>query len=92
MRQLHAKSGSSARLSDFAVDIRAVVKANCLPEYELSIARNPDGEECVYFLHLSQLGDNHPRWELQAKRFRETAQATLELAHISSLSGESTGD
>ena len=92
MRQLHEKSGSSARLSDFAMDIRAVVKANCLPEYELSIARNPDGEECVYFLHLSQLGDNHPRWEIQAKRFRETAQATLELPRISSLSGEGTGD
>lgn len=56
MRQLYDKSGSSARYSDFAVDIRRIVLANKLPEYELTLARNGEGDEIVRFIHRARLG------------------------------------
>jgi plasmid replication initiation protein len=63
MRQLHDKSGSSARLSDFALDVRRVVEANQLPEYELTLDRNGEGEEIVRFVHRAYLAPDHPRSE-----------------------------
>jgi len=51
MRQLHSKSGSAARLSDFAIDIRKIVQANVLPEYDLTTFRDRDGEEIICFRH-----------------------------------------
>jgi plasmid replication initiation protein len=51
MRQLYAKSGSAARFSDFAIDIRDVVQGNKLPEYDLSIFRDRKGDEIVCFRH-----------------------------------------
>jgi hypothetical protein len=39
MRQLYEKSGSAARMTDFAIDIRKIVKADKLPEYALSLSR-----------------------------------------------------
>src|SRR3712207_2859133 len=39
MRQLYEKSGSTARFSDFALDVRKVVSADALPEYTLEIGR-----------------------------------------------------
>lgn len=47
MRQLHQKSGSTARFSDFARDIRRVVKADRLPEYTLSLHKDEAGIERV---------------------------------------------
>ena len=47
MKQLHEKSGSMARLANFACDIRKAVSANTLPEYGLEITRNREGEEVV---------------------------------------------
>lgn len=64
MRQLHDKSGSAARFSDFAIDIRRAIKANQLPEYEVSLDRNTDGDEIVRFVHRSHLALEHPRHEL----------------------------
>jgi len=64
MRQLYEKSGSAARLSDFAIDVRRVVQANHLPEYELSIDRNGEGEEIIRFLHRTHLGMDHPRKQI----------------------------
>ena len=66
MRQLYAKSGSAARPSDFAIDVRRVVAANALPEYELSSFHTPR-DEVVSFVHRSKLAADHPRYE--AKRF-----------------------
>ncbi|HUY88361.1 MAG TPA: replication initiator protein A, partial [Pirellulales bacterium] len=63
MRQLYEKSGSSARPSDFAIDIRQVVQANQLPEYELSLERNGEGDEIVRFVHRAQLPTTHPNAE-----------------------------
>lgn len=51
MRQLYEKSGSAARFSDFAIDIREAVQANRLPEYDLSIFRDGTGNEIVCFRH-----------------------------------------
>jgi plasmid replication initiation protein len=59
MKQLHAKSGSSARFSDFAIDIRRAVNANALPEYELSLGRDFRGNEIVSFVHRKHLPCNH---------------------------------
>lgn len=63
MRQLFDKSGSSARFSDFAIDIRRVVANNQLPEYELSIDRNGEGNEIVRFIHRAQLSLDDPARE-----------------------------
>ena len=63
MRQLHEKSGSSARLSDFAIDIRKTVQTNQLPEYEVSMTRNGEGDEIVHFVHRKHLALDHPRRE-----------------------------
>ena len=92
MQQLHEKSGSSARPSDFAVDIREVVKANCLPEYHLSIARNSGGEECVYFIHLLHLGEDHPRMQQQRAMFLAGIQAEDDSGQINDLPVEASGD
>jgi len=51
MRQLYDKSGSAARFSDFAMDIREIVQANRLPEYDLSLYRDGEGDEIVCFRH-----------------------------------------
>ena len=63
MLQLHEKSGSPARLSDFALDVRKVIEAHQLPEYELSSHRNAEGEEIVNFVHRTHLAQAHPRKE-----------------------------
>lgn len=47
MRQLYEKSGSAARFTDFAIDIRRAVEADGLPEYALELERTQDGEETV---------------------------------------------
>ncbi len=63
MRQLYTKSGSTARFSDFALDVRKVVERNQIPEYELRVHRNDGGAEVVNFVHRSRLGLLHPRHE-----------------------------
>jgi plasmid replication initiation protein len=55
MRQLHEKSGSLARLSDFALDVRKLVEQNTLPEYAISLRKNDEGEEVVHFLPRTSL-------------------------------------
>jgi plasmid replication initiation protein len=74
MRQLYEKSGSSARFSDFALDIRQVVAANQLPEYELTLDRNGEGAEIVRFLHRDQLPLDHPRREYARTPMRRHSQ------------------
>jgi plasmid replication initiation protein len=60
MRQLYTKSGSAARFTDFAIDIRRVVATNSLPEYHAELYRNERGEEFVQFIHRAALGVDHP--------------------------------
>jgi plasmid replication initiation protein len=63
MRQLHEKSGSTARLSDFAIDVRKVVEADFLPEYALAIHKNEEREEIVQFQRRDVLPSDDPRAE-----------------------------
>lgn len=88
MRQLYEKSGSAARFSDFAIDIRRVVEANDLPEYELGIRRNDDDEEIVNFIHRSKLDFSHPRYEYPRFPGRRLGQGI----HANALGVESTTD
>jgi plasmid replication initiation protein len=64
MRQLYEKSGSAARFSDFALDVRKVVASSTLPEYTLDLARNEEGDEIVYMLRRSLLPVSDPRFEM----------------------------
>jgi len=48
-RHLYLKSGRMARYSDFALDIRRIVKRNDLPGYWLIVQRNVDGEQTLLF-------------------------------------------
>ena len=58
-RQLYEKSGSMARFSDFAIDIRKIVARQSIPEYWLSIHRNGQGEEILHFIRRSYLPPGH---------------------------------
>ena len=73
MRQLHQKSGSAARFSDFALDVRKIVQADSLPEYTLSLTVNGEGEEVVSMLRRSCLGVMDPRFELSRPKRRRIA-------------------
>jgi plasmid replication initiation protein len=63
MRQLYEKSGSQARFSDFAIDIRKIVKADHLPEYTLELERNEERAEILYITPRSALAPEDPRAE-----------------------------
>jgi plasmid replication initiation protein len=52
-RHLHAKSGSLARFSDFALDLRRIVARQPLPGYRLSVHRLPDAGEALHVAALS---------------------------------------
>ena len=73
MRQLFEKSGSTARLSDFAIDVRKAVDANTLPEYAMTIHKNEEGEEVVNFVRRSQLAVDDPNYESGRFAGRRTA-------------------
>jgi len=51
---LHRKSGSSARFSDFAYDLRALVARQSLPGYTLNIERLPGEPEILAFRPVPQ--------------------------------------
>ncbi len=55
LRHLHTKSGSLARYSDFAIDIRAIARRQPLPGYALAIERAPDREELVHIRPVEKL-------------------------------------
>jgi len=61
MRQLYEKSGSLARFSDFAIDIRKIVAGDHLPEYALDIERNEEGTEIVSITPRENLSPDDPR-------------------------------
>jgi plasmid replication initiation protein len=93
MRQLYEKSGSAARPSDFAIDIRRVVQANQLPEYELGIRRNEEGEEIVMFVHRKHLPTLHPRHELPRRADRRHTSGIFATAwSLNGLFADDSGD
>ena len=58
-RQLYEKSGSLARFSDFAIDIRRITRRQSVPEYWLSVHRNAKDEEILHFIRRSYLPPDH---------------------------------
>jgi plasmid replication initiation protein len=74
MRQLHEKSGSTSRISDFAIDVRKVVEQDSLPEYTAMIHKNEEGDEVVHFLKRDQLSTNDPRYETPRHARRRVAR------------------
>jgi plasmid replication initiation protein len=48
-RHLHLKSGSLARYSDFALDLRCIARRQSLPGYWLGVERRADGIEILTF-------------------------------------------
>lgn len=53
-RHLHRKSGSTARYSDFALDLRALVARQPLPGYQLEIVTLPPSTEILAFKPVPQ--------------------------------------
>ena len=47
-RHLHARSGSLARYSDFAVDLRRIARTGSLPGYRVAIERSSRGAEVLH--------------------------------------------
>jgi plasmid replication initiation protein len=58
-RQLYEKSGSLARFSNFAIDIRKIVARQSIPEYWLSIHHNEHDGEILHFIRRSCLPPGH---------------------------------
>ena len=63
MRQLYEKSGSAARFSDFAINIRYVINVNNIPEYDISLHINKEGKEIIRFVCRSCLNIMDSRFE-----------------------------
>ena len=82
MRQLYEKSGSAARFSDFAIDIRRIVKADNLPEYALSLSRNGEGEEIVEMVRRSVLHVSDTRYELPRNPRRRAGEGIRQPASV----------
>lgn len=74
MRQLYEKSGSSARFSDFALDVRKVVEQDSLPEYTAMIHKNDEGEEIIHFVRRDTLDVDDPRYETRRHPRRRIAR------------------
>ena len=55
LRHLHAKSGSLARYSDFAIDVRAIAKRQPFPGYRIAIECGSDAEELVHIRPVEKL-------------------------------------
>ena len=60
LRHLHAKSGSLARYSDFALDIRAIALRQPLPGYLVAIERDSNAGELVHIRPVEKLCATSP--------------------------------
>lgn len=54
---LYAKSGSLARFSDFALDLRRIARRQGLPGYRLTVTCAANGTECLSFVYAPQRRD-----------------------------------
>jgi plasmid replication initiation protein len=80
MRQLYEKSGSAARFSDFALDVRKVAEQDSLPEYTMILHKNAEGDEVVHFVKRDTLDINDPRYETPRHPRRRLAQGVTSKA------------
>ena len=65
MRQLYEKTGSEDRFSNFAIQIRKLVKQDRLPEYCMQRYHGQKGDEVVQFFKRSELDFKDPRYEAE---------------------------
>ena len=63
-RHLHSKSGSLARFSDFAIDLRTIASRQSLPGYRLSVFLATEGTEVLAFQPTSSDAINAARPDL----------------------------
>ena len=68
-RHLYAKSGSAARFSDFALDLRRIAARQPLPGYALSLLRSDD-TELLTFAPVPE----HPVDNWERRRARRAAR------------------
>ena len=88
LRHLHAKSGSQARYSDFAIDVRAIARRQPLPGYLLAIERGVDATELVHIRPVENLCVTSPDIRTSGANDIRTSGANLTVhqAHGSQLS------
>lgn len=85
MRQLHAKSCSPQRFSNFALDVRKIIARlnraeesnKGLPGYRISLSRNEDGEEIVSGIARSQLAVTDPAFQPKKNPRRRITQSGM---------------
>lgn len=88
LRHLHAKSGSLARYSDFAIDVRAIAKRQPFPGYLIAIERGSDTEELVHIRPVEKLCETSPAIRTSGASSIRTSGANLSVhqAHEPQLS------
>lgn len=77
LRHLHAKSGSLARYSDFAIDLRAIARRQPLPGYFLAIERAPNREELVHIVPVDKLCATSPAIRTSGAADNRTSGASV---------------
>jgi plasmid replication initiation protein len=87
LRHLHTKSGSQARYSDFAIDVRAIARRQPLPGYLLAIERGVDAAELVHIRPVENLCVTSPDIRTSGANDISTSGANLSVhqAHGSQL-------
>lgn len=88
LKHLHAKSGSLARYSDFALDLRAIARRQPLPGYRLDIEHAPDNVELIHIRPVQKLCAVSPDIRTSGAPALSTSGANLSVhqAHGSQLS------
>ena len=76
-RHLYRKSGSAARFSDFAYDVRALVARQSLPGYVLGIERMPDDNTELLTFRRTRHGDNCGRTCGRPRAIRSTGYRAI---------------
>jgi len=60
MKQLHTKSGSTQRFSDFALAVRKIAAEDDLPEYHVELYGGARDDECLHAVRRTLLAPGHP--------------------------------
>lgn len=73
---LYAKSGSAARYTDFAIDVRRIALRQSLPGYRLSVTRLRNGDEILCFCAADSAVSSHLRFTCNAKPLKTSDKKT----------------
>jgi plasmid replication initiation protein len=74
---LYIKSGSLARFSDFAIDIRRIAAKQSLPGYQLAIQKPIGDDETLFFWPIDCAEARTPRFHVQRGKSREKPEENL---------------